>query len=58
MITLTIVNEEMNDIMKIIESLEDADLLTKAISKTYENEAEKQKYEFLGMMLGALGASL
>ena len=55
---LIISNEEMNDIMIIIKSLEDADLLIKGISETIENEANEQKGGFLGMLLGTLGASL
>ena len=36
--TLVISNEEMKDIMKIVQSLEDAGLLLKGITKTVENE--------------------
>ena len=36
--TLVISNEEMKDIMKIVQSLEDAGLLLKGITKTIENE--------------------
>ena len=32
--TLTISDEEMNDIMKIVKSLEDSDFLVKGVSKT------------------------
>ena len=45
----------MNDILKIIKSLEDASLLIKGISKTVQNEA---KGGFLSMLLGTQGASL
>ena len=63
---LTISNEEMNynllismnDIMKIIQSLEESGLLTKEVSKTIKNESEEQKYRFLCMLLHTLGASL
>ena len=58
MTTLIISNEEINDIMKIIKSLEDAGLLIKVVSETIENEAKEQKGGFLGMFLGTLGASL
>ena len=47
----------MNDIMKIVKSLEECNLLIKAISETIKNEAKEQKDRFLGM-LGTLGASL
>ena len=41
--TLIISNEEMNDIMKIIKSLEESDILIKDVSKTIKNEAKKTK---------------
>ena len=47
-------NEEMNDVMKIIKSLEESGLLIKGV----KNEAKEQKGGFLGMLLGTLGASL
>ena len=37
---LVISNEEMKDIMKIVQSLEDAGLLLKGITKTIENETK------------------
>ena len=39
--TLIILNEERNDIMKIVKSLEEFGLLMKGISKTIKNEAKK-----------------
>ena len=56
-ITLPISNEEMNDIMKIIKSLEAFGLLIKDVSKTIKNEAKEQKRIFLGMLLGTLEVS-
>ena len=56
--TLIISDEEMNDIMKIVKSLEESGLLTKGVSKTIKNEAKEQKGGFLRMLLGSLGASL
>ena len=38
--TLVISNEEMNDIMKIVESLEESGLLLKGVNKTIKNEAK------------------
>ena len=35
--TLIISNEEMNDIMKIVKTLEDSDILLKGITKTIKN---------------------
>ena len=55
---LIISNEEMNDIMKIVKSLEESDLLIKSVSKTIENKAKEQKGRFLGMLLDSLGASV
>ena len=40
MTILIISNEEMNDIMKIIMSFEESELLIKDVSKTIENEAK------------------
>ena len=56
--TLIISNKELEDIMKIINSLDDSGLLIKGVSETIKNEAKGQKEEFLGMSLGTLGASL
>ena len=51
-ITLIISNEEMDDIMKIVKSLEDSGLLIKGVSETIKNEAKEQKGGFLSMLLG------
>ena len=56
--TLIISNDEMNDIMKIVKSLEESGLLIKGMSELIQNEAKEQKGGFLGMLLGTLGASL
>ena len=50
--------EDMNDIMKIIEALENSGILLKRVSKTIENETKEQRGGFLSMLLGTLGASL
>ena len=42
MTTLIISNEEMNNIMKIVKSLEETGLLIKSISETMKNEAIKK----------------
>ena len=55
---LIISKNEINDIIKIVESLEESGLLIKGISKTSKNEAKKQKGGFLNMLLGTLCASL
>ena len=56
--TLTISNKEMNDLMKILQALEDSNILLKGVTKTIENETKEQKDGFLSMLLGTLGASL
>ena len=56
--TLIISNEEMNDIMKIVQALEDSDILLKGVTKTIEIETKEQKGGFLSMLLGTLAASL
>ena len=56
-VNLVIENEDMNDIMKIIEALENSSILLKGMSKTIENETKEQKGGFLSMLLGTLGAS-
>ena len=48
----------MNDIMKIIETLENSAILLKGVIKTIENETKEQRGGFLSMLLGTLGASL
>ena len=57
-ISLNILNEEMNDMMKIVKSLGESGLLIKGVSKTIKNKAKEQKGGFLGMLSCALGASL
>ena len=56
--TLIISNEEMNDIMKIVQALEDSNILLKGVTKTIEDETKKQKGGFLSMSLDTLAASL
>ena len=57
--TLIISNKKINDIMKIIKSLEKFGLLMKSISETIKNEAKKQtKKRFLGTLLDTLCAIL
>ena len=56
--TLIISNEEMNDIKKIVQALEDSNILLKGLIKTIKNETKKRKGGFLNMLLGTSGASL
>ena len=48
----------MNDITKIVISLEKSSLLIKGISKTIKNEAKEQKGGFFSMLLCTLSAGL
>ena len=41
--TLIISYEEMNDIMKIVQALEDSNILLKGVTKTIKNEKKQQK---------------
>ena len=55
---LIISNDEMDDILKIVKSLEDSGVLLKGVSETIQNESKEQRGGFLSMLLGTLGASL
>ena len=48
----------MNDILKIVQVLEDSNILLKGITKTIGNETKEQKGAFSGILLSTLGASL
>ena len=48
----------MNDIIKIVQALEDSNILLKGVTKTIKNETKEQKGRFLSMLLSTLGASL
>ena len=45
----------MNDIMKIVKSLEESGLLIKIVSETIKNEVKEPKRGFVSMLLGTLG---
>ena len=55
--TLVISNDEINDFIKIVKSLENSGLLLKRVTDTVKNEVKEQKGGFLSMLLGTLGAS-
>ena len=57
-VKLIIEEEDMKDIMKIIEALENSGILLKGVSKTIENETKEQRGGFLSMLLGTSAASL
>ena len=48
----------MNDIIKIVQALEDSDILLKGVTKAIKNETKDKKGGFLNMLLGSLGAGL
>ena len=56
--TLIVSNDEMDDILKVVKSLENSGVLLKGVSETIHHEAKEQKGGFLSMLLGTLGASL
>ena len=55
---IIISNDEMDDILKIVKSLEDSGVLLKGVSETIQRETKEQRGGFLSMLLGILGASL
>ena len=57
-VKLIIEQEDMNDITKIIEALENSAILLIGVTKTIENETKEQRGGLLSMLLGTLGASL
>ena len=57
-VKLNIEQEDMNDIIKIIEVLENSGILLKGVTKKIENETKERRGRFLSMLLGTLGASL
>ena len=57
-VKLIIEQEDMNDIIKIIEALENSGISLKEVTKTIENETKEQRRRFLSMLLGTLRASL
>ena len=44
--------------MKIVQALEDSNILLKGVTKIMKNETKEQKEGFLSELLGTLGASL
>ena len=56
--TLFISNEDMDNIIKIVESLEHANLLIDGATETVKHEIKKQEDRFLGAMMISIAASL
>ena len=48
----------MDDILKIVKSLENSGVLLKGVSETIQHEAKEQRGGLLGVLLGTLGDSL
>ena len=48
----------MDDILKIVKSLENSEVLLKGVSETIQHGAKEQRRGFLSMLLGTLGESL
>ena len=48
----------MEDIIKIVKSLEYSGVLLKGVTEKVQNKVKEQKGGFLSMLLGTLGASL
>ena len=44
--------------MKIVQALEDSNILLRGVTKIIKNQTKEHKGEFLSMLLGTLGASL
>ena len=55
---MIISDKELEDIMKIVTSLEESCLLIKRVNETIKNDVKVQKGGFLGILLGTLGTSL
>ena len=55
--TLIISNEEMNDIMKIVQALEDSNILLEGVTKI-KDDTKEQKGGFVSMLLGTFGTTL
>ena len=56
--TLIISNKDMEDLIKVVTSLEDSGLLLNGVAESVKNEVKQQRRGFLSMLLGTLSASL
>ena len=57
-VTLVILNEDMNDIIRIIKLLENLGELTDGVRETVKLDIEKQEGGFLTMLFWTLAASM
>ena len=56
--TLIISNKDVEDLIKIVKSLENSGLLLKGVTESVQNEVKERIGGFLSMLLGTLGANL
>ena len=56
--TLIIWNKDIDNLIKIVNSLQDSGLLLKGVTESIQNEVKDQKGGFLSMLLKTLGAKL
>ena len=56
--TLIISNKDMEDLIKVVKSLEDSGLLLNGVTESAKNKVKEQRGGFLSMLLGTLVASL
>ena len=57
--TVTFSNEEINDMIKIVKTLEDSDILLKGVTETLKNDLKKGgTLPILPVILSTLGSSL
>ena len=56
--TLFISNEDMNDMIKIIKSLEDSSVFIDGVTEAVKHEIRKQEDGFIGALLVPLAASI
>ena len=49
---------KLDDTLKIVQALEDQNILLKGVTKIIKNETNQQRGGFLSMLMGTLGASL
>ena len=55
---LIVLNNKMNDIIEIVQTLAGFNILQKGVTEAIKNKIKEQKEGFLGMLLGTLRASL
>ena len=54
--TLVILSEEIEEVIKIVNSLEGSELLLKGVCKTVDNKTKEERDDFFSILLGALCA--